>query len=304
MALGNFDGLHRGHQAVMERARAESRKQAKPLSVMTFEPHPRRFFRPDLPVLRIVPFAQKARLLREAGVDYLFVARFNRAFSEITAERFVYDILQEKLRVSHVVTGYNFAFGHRRGGDADYLESCAAAGAFGYSRVPAYASNVAPEGYSSTAIRSALENGNVEKAGAMLGRSYAMHGRVIHGERRGRTIGFPTANIRPSPLFMPRFGVYAVRMHLPFSGERFEGVANLGVRPTVGGSQCLLETHAFGLNHEIYGAEAQVEFCHFLRGEEKFGSFDALKTQIAADAEQAQQYFATHHRSQRSENVP
>ena len=291
MALGNFDGLHKGHLAVLGAAREASRAENRPLAVMTFEPHPRRFFKPDLPILRIVPFAEKARLLREAGVEYLYVAHFNRAFSEITAERFVREILLENLGVGHVVTGYNFAFGNRRAGDADYLHDMAAELGFRYTRVPAYASEAAPEGYSSTAIRHALATGKVEQASAMLGRPYAISGIVIHGDQRGRTIGFPTANIRPSPLFLPAFGVYAVRMQLA-NGESYEGVANLGTRPTVDGTGPRLETFAFGLNHEIYGEHARIQLCHFLRGEQKFSGIDALKAQIAVDVDAAKGYFA------------
>lgn len=284
MALGNFDGFHLGHQAVIGRAREIARSQNRPLAIMTFEPHPRRFFQPELPILRIVPFSEKARLLREAGVDYLFVARFNAAFSMLSAEEFVQAVLLRGLHVAHVVTGHNFAFGYRRGGDVEYLSSCAREKGFSYTRVDAAAMEDG-EIYSSTAIRTALSEGRMEDAAALLGRSYAMRGLVIHGDKRGHGIGFPTANMRPAPLFLPRLGVYAVRLHV--LGGVYPGVANLGLRPTVDGARKLLEVHALDATLDCYGAIAQVEFLSFIRPERKFPGLDALKAQISEDVRTA-----------------
>lgn len=281
MALGNFDGMHRGHQAVIAEARKLAEAQGRPLSIMTFEPHPRRFFVPDSPVLRIVPFSDKARLLREAGVEYLYVARFNRDFSQLPAEAFIRDVLLQGLRVAHVVTGHNFAFGYKRGGDVAYLREQAGKIGFGYTEVGA----VAPRGgelvYSSTAVREALARGAVDEAADLLGRAYTMRGRVIHGDKRGRSIGFPTANIRPAPLFLPRYGVYAVRLHV--GGEVYDSVANLGMRPTVDGSRRLLEVHMLDANKDIYGLPVQAEFIGFIRPEMKFSGLEALTAQIAQD---------------------
>lgn len=278
MALGNFDGVHKGHQAVIGRSRDIARAQSRPLAVMTFEPHPRRYFRHDQPVLRIVPFAEKARLLRDAGVDYLYVARFNRAFSQLSAEEFMQDMLGDKLHVAHVVTGHNFTFGHNRGGNAQTLHKAQQRGDFAYTEVEAVADG---EVYSSTSIRKALSEGRVEDAAAVLGRPYSIHGQIIHGDKRGRSIGFPTANIRPSPLFLPRFGVYAVRLLL--GDVIYNAVANLGNRPTVDGQHCLLEVHALDTAFDGYGQQARVEFVHFIRPEQKFSGIDALTEQIAQD---------------------
>lgn len=290
MALGNFDGVHQGHRAVIETAKAIAESEQAPLSVMTFEPHPRRFFKPDLPILRIVPFSEKARLLDKLGVNYLFAARFNHAFSQISAEGFLEDILIQKLGVRHIVTGYDFAFGHHRSGNADFLARHAPSAGAGFTQVD----QVVQAGdlpFSSTAIRTALKDGDMAQVAAMLGRHYQMQGSVIHGDKRGASIGFPTANIRPAPLFLPKRGVYAVRLHLP-DGRVFDAVANLGVRPTVDGSHCLLEVHAFGLDENIYGQKVRVQFCHFLRSEQKFNGVDDLKAQIGKDKQEAEQFFA------------
>lgn len=282
MALGNFDGMHKGHQAVIGRARDIARAQNRPLAIMTFEPHPRRYFKPDLPILRIVPFAEKARLLRAAGVDYLYVARFNQAFSQLSAERFMRHILCEGLQVAHVVTGHNFAFGHNRSGTVQTLREAAQQGNFAYTEVEAVADG---EVYSSTSIRKALREGQVNAAAAILGRPYSIHGVIIHGDKRGRSIGFPTANIRPSPLYLPRFGVYAVR--LAVDDAEYEAVANLGLRPTVDGTHCLLEVHALDATFDGYGKHARVEFVQFIRPEQKFSGIDALVAQITQDCKAA-----------------
>lgn len=280
MVLGNFDGMHKGHQAVIGRARDISRTQNRPLAMMTFEPHPRRFFREGLPILRIAPFAEKARLLRDAGVEYLYVARFNRAFSQLSADAFMREVLHDNLRVAHVVTGHNFAFGHKRSGDGETLREAAPGIGFDYTQVQA----IAPDDggvYSSTAVRHALSEGDMEAAAAVLGRPYGMQGSIIHGDKRGRTIGFPTANIRPAPLYMPRFGVYAVVLYV--DDVRYESVANFGNRPTIDGVRNLLEVHALDASFDGYGKRARVEFIKFIRPETKFSGIDALTAQIAKD---------------------
>ncbi|MBM3616988.1 MAG: bifunctional riboflavin kinase/FAD synthetase [Alphaproteobacteria bacterium] len=280
IALGNFDGVHAGHQAVLSRARALANAKGVPLAVMAFEPHPRRFFNPALPVLRIVPFAEKARLLREIGVDYFYVAHFNAAFAALSADAFIQDILLDGLKVSHVVTGHNFAFGHKRQGDSAFLAQKSAELGFGYTQVDAAMNGDAV--YSSSAVRHALSEGDVGAASAILGRPYAIRGLVIKGDQRGRTLGFPTANIRPSPLFLPKAGVYAVRVEL--DGEQMAGVANLGTRPTVDGTRRLLEVHLFDRNIDLYGRKLSVQLTDFIRAEKKFDGLDALKAQIAEDS--------------------
>lgn len=288
MALGNFDGMHAGHQAVIARAKALAHAQHLPLAVMAFEPHPRRFFKPDLPILRIVPFAEKARLLREAGVDFFYVAKFDSALSHMSAENFIQDILRESLKVAHVVTGHNFAFGYKRQGDSGYLADQAQKLGFGYTKIEAVSADDMV--FSSSAVREALAAGRIPMASAILGRPYAMRGIIIHGDKRGRTIGFPTANIRPDPLFLPRMGVYAVLLKV--DGESYPGVANLGVRPTFNGEKPLLEVHILNRSIDLYDKKAKVEFIEFIRPERKFGSLEELKAQIAADAYRAKEIHA------------
>ncbi|MCH2547092.1 MAG: bifunctional riboflavin kinase/FAD synthetase [Alphaproteobacteria bacterium] len=291
MVLGNFDGMHKGHQAVIGRARDIARAQNLPLAMMTFEPHPRRFFQPELPMLRIVPFAEKARLLRDAGVEYLYVARFNAQFSKLSAEEFIGAILRETLHVAHVVTGHDFAFGNKRSGDGDTLNSYAKTYNYEYTQVPAVTMDGA-NAYSSTAIRQALAEGRMKDAAAILGRLYSIKGIIIHGDKRGRSIGFPTANIRPAPLYRPRYGVYAVRLHL---GEKdYDAVANFGFRPTLDGQRCVLEVHAIDAEFDAYGHSARVEFLEFIRAEKKFSGVEALVAQISNDVEAAKAIHATH----------
>lgn len=288
MALGNFDGVHKGHQVVIRTAHDIAREESLPCTVMTFEPHPRRFFKPDLPLLRIIPLAEKLRQLRHEGVNYLYLARFNKAFSHIPAENFIRDILLERLQVRHVVTGHDFSFGHERNGNVDMLEQTAKIHGFRYHCIDAVGDR--EHVYSSTAIREALTMGNMPEAAAILGRPYHLDGHVLHGDQRGRQIGFPTANIRPAPLFLPAYGVYAVRMYV--CGAWYNGVANLGNRPTVDGQCCLLETHLFDFNKTLYGKKAHVELLQFIRPEQRFNGLDALKAQIARDCEIARGYFA------------
>lgn len=285
MALGNFDGVHAGHRVVIGHAKALASAQGRPLAVMTFEPHPRRFFKPGLPILRIVPLAEKARLLRDLGVDYLYIARFNATFSQLSAESFLRRLLLDKLQVAHIVTGHNFAFGHHRQGNSDYLAQYSHLWHYAYTQVEAVAAkNIV---YSSSGVRQALSEGNIAMASHLLGRPYGIRGTVIHGQKRGRQLGFPTANIRPSPLFLPKAGVYAVRMT---AGEQtYAGVANLGTRPTVDGHTQLLEVHVFDATPDLYGQHVSVEFASFIREEQKFDGIDALKTQIAADSLVARQ---------------
>lgn len=288
MALGNFDGFHKGHQAVIAHARKLSEKAGKPLAVMTFEPHPRRFFERGSQPLRIYPFAQKARLLKDAGVDYLLVLRFNEALSRMNAQDFMAGLLDNALQLSHVVTGYDFAFGHKREGNVERLAAFAqGAGGFTYARVPVCEGD---EGiYASRRIRTLLAQGNVEDAATMLGRGYALSGPVVHGQKMARGFGVPTANIRLKPVFWPRFGVYVVRAQI--DGVWHGGVANLGIRPMFEGKQPLFEPHFFGFNGNLYGRKLKVELLHFLRDEAVYKDMETLMAQIHRDVEDAQAWY-------------
>lgn len=287
LAIGNFDGLHLGHRAVVEAMLAEARAAGAVPAVMTFEPHPRRFFTPGHPPHRIEPLHRKLRRLRLAGVEAAFLLRFNEALSRMDADRFVSEVLQDALGVAQVITGEGFVFGHRRSGNSETLHAAAVAGRFGYRSVP----HVLREGEmcSSSAIRSRLALGDMARAAAMLGRPYEITGRVRHGAARGRTLGAPTANIGLHELFLPRYGVYAVRYRIA-EGPMLEagrewkpGVANLGVRPSFGGTEPSLEVHGLEESGSLYGKRLRVRMEAFLREEKKFDDIEALRRQIQRD---------------------
>ncbi len=285
VALGNFDGVHRGHAAVIELAGAAAQTGSTPLGVVTFEPHPRQVFQPTTHPFRLTPLAAKARLIAELGVDLLFALPFDLKFSQITADDFVQDILVGTLGVTHVVAGYDYEFGHKRAGNVALLERAAGEGLFGFTPAEAVHADDG-EVYSSTRIRTFLEAGSPERAAELLGRPYAIEGVVEPGDRRGRAIGFPTANVDPGEYLRPALGVYVVRVRLT-DGRWFGGVANFGRRPTVDGFKLLLESHLFDCTEDLYGSEIRVELLHFIRAERKFDGLDALKAQIAADSQDA-----------------
>jgi riboflavin kinase/FMN adenylyltransferase len=285
VALGNFDGVHLGHAAVVDFLRAFP----GPLACLTFEPHPREVFRPEDPPFRLTLLPEKAAALASHGVDSLFALPFDRAFSQMTAEAFVTDVLVKGLGARQVACGEDFVFGHRRGGNIHVLREMGQALGFGVTVVPQV---TAADGtaVSSTAVRQALALGDVSRAERLLGRPWVVAGTVEHGQARGRTIGFPTANIFLGRLQEPRRGVYAVSAEI--DGRRVPGVANIGMRPTVvqvsGGAPApLLEAHFFDLDMDLYGQRLAVALHGFIRPEHKFDSFAALTAQIAADARQA-----------------
>jgi riboflavin kinase/FMN adenylyltransferase len=282
IALGNFDGVHLGHAAVLRAAHAA--RPDRPLAVLTFEPHPREFFRPQDPPFRLTLAPERAAALAALGVSILYELPFDAAFSHLTAEQFVADVLNGGLGAANVACGADFAFGHRRGGDILLLAARAEALGIGLTIVPPVADAQGP--ISSTRIRRLLQDGYPERAAGLLGRPYAIRGEVMHGDARGRTIGFPTANIFLKQHLEPARGVYAVTARLP-DGAFVKGVANIGLRPTVGGAESRLEAHLFDFVGDLYGAELTVALQFFLREEKKFESFDALKAQIAVDAAQA-----------------
>lgn len=277
VALGNFDGLHCGHQAVLEKARQLCQELQAPLAVMTFEPHPRRLFHPELPILRIVPLAERLRLLRDAGVDCVFLQRFTRAFSQTSAQDFIAKILIGQLQVKGVVTGENFLFGHKRGGDSALL---AAQKQFHYAAVTVAKSQ--GKNCSSTRIREALVAGNMEEAALLLTRPYSMTGHVIPGDARGREWGFPTANIRPGKVFLPRFGIYAGTLAFQNS-EKYKAVISFGIRPMFRLQAPLLEVHVLDASPDLYHKKVRVELLHYLRPEADFETENALRAQIAED---------------------
>lgn len=288
VALGNFDGVHLGHAAVVRTAHAA--RPGAPLAVLTFEPHPREFFRPDDPPFRLTLLTEKAAALGDLQVGFLFVLRFDHAFSQQPAEHFVRAVLHERLGASHLVCGADFAFGHRRGGDVSFLAAQAEALGIGLSIAPALADASGP--ISSSRIRRLLQDGYPERANALLGRAWTIRGPVAHGDKRGRTIGFPTANIPLGRHLEPARGVYAVTVRLP-DGRQHRGVANIGLRPTVSdAAESRLEVNLFDFTEDLYGQDLAVSLQSFIRGEQKFPSFEALRQQIVSDAEVARQLLA------------
>ncbi len=279
VALGNFDGVHIGHAAVVRAAHAA--RPDRPLAALTFEPHPREFFRPQDPPFRLMLAPERAAALAALGVEVLYELPFDSAFSHLTATQFCTEVLHEGLGAAHLACGVDFAFGHRRGGDTAFLVAQAAACGIGITPVPPVADAQGP--ISSTRIRRLLQDGYPERAGRLLGRPHTIRGEVVHGDARGRTIGFPTANIQLGGHLEPARGVYAITARLP-DGAEVKGVANIGQRPTVGGTESRLEAHLFDFAGDLYGAELTVGLRGFLREEKKFGSFDELKTQILLDA--------------------
>jgi riboflavin kinase/FMN adenylyltransferase len=283
VALGNFDGLHLGHRAVIEKAVALAHAARRPAMVMTFEPHPRRVFKPSLPPLRLMPLQEKLQLLEAVGVGFVRIVRFSRAFSETAPEDFVTRYLHEALCVSQVVTGEDFVFGHNRGGNVAMLKAMADTLGFAAATCPP----VEVEGgrCSSTRIREALSEGDVALAGTLLGRPYRVTSRVRAGDQRGRVLGFPTANLLPPPVFLPALGIYAVKARV--CGRHAKGVASLGIRPDFPLKHPLLEVHLFDWHEEIYGERMEVEFVHYLRPEQKYGNVEQLKAQITEDCSKA-----------------
>lgn len=286
VAIGNFDGVHKGHQAVIQAAAAAARARGVGLGVLTFEPHPRSVFQPDGPPFRLGDWRGKARALEALGVDFMANGRFTQELAALSAEDFVATVLVEALGASHVAVGEDFRFGKGRAGDTPFLIEAGVANGFGVTSVPAMAG---PDGvvFSSSRIRAALADGDVARAQELLGRPWEIEGVVAHGDKRGRTIGFPTMNIFLGDLVRPALGVYTVRAL--FEGETawIGGVANLGRRPTVGGADERLEVHLFDFDRDVYEKRVRVRLLRFIRPERKFESFDALKAQIAADAEAA-----------------
>lgn len=281
IALGNFDGLHAGHMAVIDAAR----QAGSPLGVATFEPPPRAFFRPDDPPFRILrPESRNAKIL-SAGVDAVFELPFNGDMAGMTDEAFARDVLADGLGAAHVAVGFDFRFGRGRMGDAPRLASLGRALGFGVTIVEKV--DEFGEKASSSAIRQALQSGDPQRAAQMLGHAWVADGIVEHGEKRGRTIDFPTANIHLQGLIHPRHGVYAVMARLDRDARWRPGVANFGRTPTTGLRDALLETYLFDFNDDIYGRHMDVALIAFLRPEERFDSLEEMVAQMKRDAAEA-----------------
>lgn len=281
IALGNFDGVHLGHQAVIASAREAAERTGAALGAAVFEPHPRRFFKPDLPPFRLQSAKQRARALGDVGVTEVFEIGFDAKLSQSTDREFAERVLHDLLGVSHVSIGADFRFGKGRTGDAASLSKLG--GEFGFTVEAVSPVTSGAEKISSTGIRDAITAGKMEEAARMLGRPWAIEGEVLKGFQRGRDFGFPTANLALGDYVRPRLGVYAVRVDLG-DGMLLPGVASVGVNPTVGAlPEPVLEAHLFDFSGDLYGREIEVELAAFLRDEAKFDDVEALKAQMRQD---------------------
>ena len=287
VAIGNFDGVHRGHQAVLEKALDIARSTGRPAIVYTFEPHPKSFFKPEKPVDRLTPAAEKARILELMGFDGVVEQHFDAKFAHLTAEEFVKHILCENFHASAVVTGSDFHFGSKRLGTPDYLADCGKKLGFAVVKVPPFCDENG-QVISSSRIRALLADGKVEEAAGLLGYHYTVCSKVIHGAKLGRTLGFPTANMALPEETGLAFGIYAIRFRRS-DGTLFDGVASFGKRPTVEGDGVpLLESFLFLFDGNLYDETASVSFYSYLRGEQKFDGLQPLIAQMNKDKEEAE----------------
>ncbi len=276
LTLGNFDGVHLGHQYILKETLRISKSQNIPSLVMTFEPHPVSIFKPDLPPSRITPFKQKMNLIGPQKIKFVALIRFSEKFSKITAREFIDRILIEHLNIKYLIVGHDLVFGHKREGNSAMLKKLSLPfkvielGSFGDK-----------EAYSSTRIRKALQKGEVEEVKKMLGRYFEITGIVMRGEGRGKNLGFPTANIALHDYVRPKFGVY--RVNALINGIVYPALANLGKRPTFRGKEELLEVHIPGFNGDLYGKHISVVFLKFMREEKAFRTIEELKAQIEKD---------------------
>ncbi|WP_417499997.1 bifunctional riboflavin kinase/FAD synthetase [Methylophaga sp.] len=287
--IGNFDGVHLGHQAVLTQLAMKGDTLKLPAVVITFEPQPFEYFVPEKAPARLTRFREKVEALRCYSIQQLCVLRFNKRLAQMSAEAFIQALLVKGLNVKYLVVGDDFRFGCERKGDFALLQQ--AGQKYGFQVVNMHTFAIDQNRVSSTRIRNALSSGDLVLAEKLLGRPYRMSGRVAHGDKRGRKMGFPTANIHLHRHKIPLTGVFAVQL-FGIDEEPVNGVANIGIRPTIGGNKALLEVHLFDFKREIYGEHVQVFFLHKIRDEQRFENLDQLISQIKLDAEQARQYFS------------
>jgi riboflavin kinase / FMN adenylyltransferase len=288
-AIGSFDGVHIGHQHVIESAISKARATGQASAVIFFNPHPQSYFHPAGTPFRLMALSQQLKAFEALGVDRAYILAFNADLSSLTADEFAQNILHEAFGVSHVSAGFDFQFGKRGGGHAKDLVAFGETLGFTTDILPCQ-TDADGHKLSSSAVREALLAGDAKLAANILGRPQAYLGEVIHGAKQGRTIDFPTLNLRLSDYQRPRYGIYITRTTLP-DGRVINGVSNIGVRPTVGGDTELLETYLFDFNEEVYGQVVETALIDFIRPEAKFGSFDEMKLEIQNDAAKARAYF-------------
>lgn len=284
IVIGNFDGVHLGHQALLSRAKAIARDSNKPLGVLTFEPHPRRLFHPDEPPNRITPLAMKAQRLESSGVDVLYSLPFNWDFASQSAERFVQEILKEGLNAAHVIVGFDFKFGQLRQGTPQTIID---------SGIPVTVIDevMGEQGQdlSSSRVRQLIRHGKMDEANDILGWNWEMRGEIFKGDQRGRELGYPTANMKLNDLVHPAYGVYACMARISGEDEWYMAATNIGIRPMFEVPLAQVETFIFDFDREIYGKTLRVRPVKYLRGEAKFNSLDDLITQMEKDCTQARE---------------
>jgi riboflavin kinase/FMN adenylyltransferase len=286
--LGTFDGLHLGHQALIQETLECARRLSRPALMVSFEPMPREFLQPHAPPARLTNFRERWRLLQGSGLDALLLLRFTESLRSMSGAEFL-GLLRERLGLQALVVGYDFRFGREGEASAEFLQSMAPSHGFTVHVVPPV--RVSGERASSSAVRSALAVGELAGAQVLLGRRYAMRGRVVRGQQLGRELGYPTANMRLRRIRIPLGGIFAVRVH-GIGDDALPGVASLGTRPTVGGSEPLLETHVFDFKGDLYGRELEIEFVARIRDELRFDDLDALVAQMHRDAREARDILA------------
>jgi len=291
IALGNFDGLHRGHQAVIAEARAIADRLNAPLGIGLFRPHPFRFFKPEAPPFRLMSPEVRAEVMASLGVERLYEIPFDAALRDMDDTEFVERVLHQGLGIKHVVVGEDYGFGKNRCGNIESLTRLCTERGIGVTPMKPVGLHALYGKYGSTEIRKALKQGDVFHAAHMLSRPWIVDGVVQKGQQRGRTINFPTANLEFGELVRPKFGVYCVEVKLEGENDWIPAIANTGNRPTVGGEDARLEVHIFDFDRNIYGQHIQVRFRSFIRPEQKFKSFDHLRAQIERDCTGAQTLF-------------
>jgi riboflavin kinase/FMN adenylyltransferase len=290
VTIGNFDGVHRGHQAMFARLKAAAAERGLPTAVMTFEPHPREVFTPEQAPARLTSLREKMELFKSHAIDRMVLARFSRRFASLSAEEFIERILMTGIQARWILIGDDFRFGAKRAGDFTLLKQCGEVRGFEVESLPSVL--VGGVRVSSTAVREALAQGELALAAQFLGRPYSISGRVVHGDKLGHELGYPTANIQMKHNKPPLSGIFAVEL-CGIDGCRLPGVASLGVRPTVKqNGVATLEVHVFDFHERIYGAHVRVDFLHKLRDEVKFPDLPALIAQIARDVADAKDFFA------------
>ena len=285
VAIGNFDGFHKGHRAVVEQAVKIAHQENRPVILMTFEPHPSGFFRPGGRTFRITPIRSKVRAICQLPIDAFCVFHFNRSFAGMSPDDFVENVLIKGLHAAHIVVGEDYGFGRNRQGDVTYMRR-------NYPDLPVTAvkklRDQNGEIISSSRIRSFLRDGEVEKASGLMEHPFEIEGYVIHGKQMGHKIGFPTINIEPADSILPKIGVYIASVEI--DGKQFKAVANIGFRPTVSGRNVLLEAHILNFDGDLYGRRLRVRLLTFLRPEVRFQSVEKLKTQIMKDVQTAERF--------------